>query len=141
MLLYSSTGSEVMTDELVKKARSDRKTVCFPSCISRTEMEAYVPEGPESMRAGSFGIREPDPVRSVHVKPEDIDLIVLPCVSFDTERVRLGMGGGYYDRYLLRAVNAFSVQAAFDMQRYTGLLPVNEYDMKTCMVVTEKDIY
>ncbi|MBQ9828055.1 MAG: 5-formyltetrahydrofolate cyclo-ligase [Lachnospiraceae bacterium] len=141
ILLYSSTGSEVQTDPLIQRAFEDGRTVCFPVCMDGTVMEAYVPCGPEGWKTGSFGIREPDPEKSIHVPAEDIDFIVCPCVSFDRMHRRLGMGGGYYDRYLRKAVNAFTVQAAFELQRFDGLLPAYEYDAGTDLVITEKGIF
>ena len=44
--------------------------------------------------------------KSKIVKPQDIDFILVPAVGLDKKGYRLGMGGGYYDRYLVKAINA-----------------------------------
>lgn len=141
VMMYCAAGSEVITESLMEKALSDGKTICLPAVLSKTDMDAFIPAGTKSFRTGSFGITEPDPGKCTRVDPKSIDLIILPCVSFDSEGTRLGMGGGYYDRYLKRAPGAYTVAAAFEIQRYDGLLPKEEYDMKTDAVVTEAGIF
>jgi len=45
-----------------------------------------------------FGIREPQPNRSLQARPWRLDLVLMPLVGFDEQGNRLGMGGGFYDR-------------------------------------------
>ena len=66
----------------------------------------------------------------------DIDLIIVPGVSFDEELNRLGFGKGYYDKYLA-SKNIFKIGICFDNQ-VIKLLPVNDYDIKMDLVVTDK---
>ena len=62
-------------------------------------MAALAPKGEDAWREGSYGIMEPVMEKSQMVQPEDIDLILCPCTAFDEDCNRMGMGGGYYDRY------------------------------------------
>ena len=59
----------------------------------------------------------------------DIDLIVVPVVAFDERNMRLGYGGGCYDRYLptLRA-DCQIVGIAFDEQRFAAV-PTDPHDL------------
>ena len=78
------------------------------------EQKAYVPG---AWKTGAFGILEPDPARSELVPPEEIDLVLCPCAGFDGDGNRVGMGAGYYDRYLPRCSNAAIYAVAFEAQR------------------------
>ena len=100
-------------------------------------MQAMIPGG---WKEGFRGIPEPDPVCSEEVAPEEIDLVICPGAAFDRECTRLGMGGGYYDRFLPRCGKAAVILAAFEAQR-ADRLPREQWDIPMDRVVTEERIY
>lgn len=55
-----------------------------------------------SWEIGKYGILSPIPECSESVRADELDAVLMPCVGFDSHGGRLGHGGGYYDRYLLR---------------------------------------
>lgn len=57
----------------------------------------------DRLRPGAYGIAEPDP-QAPEVLPNQVDLLLVPCVAIDRAGFRLGYGGGYYDRLLAQAV-------------------------------------
>ncbi len=78
---------------------SQGKKCCFP----RIENDTMVFCDCNSLKddefdQSSFGIKEPASSKPV-VDPKSIDVVVLPAVAYNEEGTRLGMGGGYYDRY------------------------------------------
>lgn len=49
-------------------------------------------------RANTWGIMEPTEGESL--RPDQIDLVLVPLLAFDTNGFRVGYGKGFYDRYL-----------------------------------------
>lgn len=50
------------------------------------------------MQANQFAIAEPMQALQEHLGGEQMDMVIMPLVGFDTHGHRLGMGGGFYDR-------------------------------------------
>jgi len=107
--------------------------VCRAAAYPRTgpdgEMEAVVPS---AWGTGRFGIAEPAEGRTV--PPEQLDLVLVPLTAFDAENRRLGRGGGYYDGYLKRCVNARKVGVAFAEQKLDEVV-ADEYDVRLDAVI------
>ena len=140
ILMYRAMPGEVSLDTLAKTAENDGKRIAYPRCVSKTRMEALVPGSPEAYTIGAFGIREPDPARSLQLDPAGIDLVLAPCAAFDEKCGRLGMGAGYYDRYLERCGNAKVIAVAFELQK-TEKVPADAFDRPMDAVVTEAKCY
>ena len=119
---------------------SDGKVICYPVSYKGGIMEARVPAEEDGLETGLLGIVSPKIETSKLVDPEEIDLIIVPCVGFDEDRNRLGHGGGYYDRYMPKCINAALVCIAFESQKLDNIA-VGRYDMKVSHVVTEKKVY
>jgi 5-formyltetrahydrofolate cyclo-ligase len=68
------------------------------------------------------------------------DVIIVPLVAFDTDCNRIGLGGGWYDRFLRGQVNALTVGVAFETQKTTVIHP-EEHDQRLSMVITEREVY
>ena len=137
VLIYRAADGEADLQTLAEHPASSGKRFAYPVCVSRTEMKAMIPGG---WRQGKFNIPEPDPECSESVAPEEIDLAICPGVAFDSRNTRLGMGGGFYDRFLPECVNALVIMAAFETQR-ANRLPREETDIAMDRIVTEEAVY
>ncbi len=85
----------------------------------------------ESMAHNRFGI--PEPARPEFVTP---CVVLAPLVAFDRGGRRLGMGGGYYDRYFAATPVAVRIGIAYECQRAPAL-PATASDVSLTAVVTE----
>lgn len=90
----------------------------------------------DALAPNRVGIPEPAPDTPT-CKSKQIDVMLLPLVGFDTSGTRLGMGAGYYDRYLGAAKNKpYLLGVAFACQQVDHLVR-KEWDIPLDAVVTE----
>ena len=101
ILLYAAFGGEAGLAGFAAEAARRGKVLAYPVCGENCSLTAAVP-GPDSWETGLYGIRTPVLERSVLLEPEQLDLVLVPCTAFDADCFRVGMGKGYYDRYLPR---------------------------------------
>lgn len=135
IFLFASTGNEVNTHNLIQKAFTLGKTVLLPRCHAKGIMEFYEYEG--ALQRGRFGIYEPTGI--VSITPDLDDLMIVPGLAFTPNGVRMGQGGGYYDRYLSKhpCITIGLCRNAFlknDLPAAWNDLPVN-------YVITETTVY
>ena len=137
VMLYRAVRGELSLDALPSHPAAAGKRFAYPRCVSRTEMKAMLPG---SWETGAFGIPEPSEEDSKTVPGEEIDLVVCPCSAFDDRGTRLGMGAGYYDRFLPECPGAVLAAAAFEAQHFPSL-PVSPLDIPMDLAVTEENLY
>ena len=128
ILSYRAMGHEVDLSPLEVYARKAGKRLCYPLCTAPGQMIALLPYGADSWQKGSFGITEPLRDKSAEIQPEELELILCPCTAYDRENRRMGMGGGYYDRYLPRCIRAHVAAVAFTEQE-CGALAAEPWDV------------
>ncbi len=138
VMIYRAVRGEVRLDLL--PVRAPEKKYVYPLCMENSEMRALLPGSAESWRSGPFHIPEPDPDLSEEISPDRIDLVLCPCTAFDAECSRLGMGGGYYDRFLPQCRNAAIFSVAFEVQRAESV-PHDLLDRQMDGVITEEGTY
>ena len=139
LLLYAAFGGEVDLAVLAEQAARLGKTVAYPVCGEGFTLTAAVPE-PDGWEAGAYGIRTPILTKSRLLAPEELDLVLVPCTAFDAACRRVGMGKGYYDRYLPRCQNAVTLGVAFEVQRVERAA-ADPHDRQLDSYATEEKIY
>ena len=140
IMIYKAIRGEVRLELLEEVAKRQGKTLAYPLCLGEGIMIALHPENEEAWKKGSFGICEPVREKSLEISPEKMDLIICPCTVFDEDCNRIGMGGGYYDRYLPLCTNAHVISVAFDAQK-ADHIPLESWDYSMEKTYTESTIY
>ena len=140
VLIYRATKGEVRLEALEKAEEASGKRLVYPLCISDSEMISLLPEDENAWKPGYFGIMEPVREKSEEISPEEIDLVICPCTAFDENCGRMGMGAGFYDRYLQKCVNAHIAAVAFEVQK-ADCIPMEPWDKPMEMVFTEAGTY
>ena len=139
ILLYAAFGGEASLAGFAAEAARRGKVLAYPVCGENCSLTAAVP-GPDGWETGLYGIRTPVLERSVLLEPEQPDLVLVPCTAFDAVCRRVGMGKGYYDRYLPRCRNAVALGVAFEAQRVPEAA-ADEQDRQLDGFVTERKVY
>ena len=81
------------------------------------------------VRAG-FGLREPAGPRLGPAAIASAELVVVPALAVDRKGVRLGRGGGSYDRALARVPAGTLVVAALYDGELVDVLPADPHDVR-----------
>lgn len=125
---------EIDTVPILTDAWKRGKRVCVPKCAGKGLMDAYLIRGMDDLQAGSFGILEPGD-HAKKMMPEEIDLVLVPCLSCSRSGKRLGYGGGYYDRYLEKVTAPKAVLCRSRVMRED--IPVEDHDLTMDLVISE----
>lgn len=142
--LYASLREELDTAPLMELARRRGCRIYLP-VISRAHGSRHMSfvEMSGTHRFNRLGIAEPQGASLPSVR--SLDIVFVPLVGFDARGVRLGMGGGYYDR----AFAFRRIRTVWHAPRLVGLayafqqLPAIErarHDVLLDLVVTEQGV-
>jgi len=140
-----TAGSRIITDrlELSNKSLERGKKVYVPKVIINKEdmsdkyMEFVRINSYDDLQDGYMGIKEP--VSDDYEIPQD-GLLVMPGLAFDVTLNRIGYGGGFYDRYLVKNGDRYYKTAiCFDYQVLDDI-PAEEFDIRPDMIITDKRI-
>src|SRR5262245_55256691 len=142
VMWYVDAGSEVRTRHTLPEALGHGKRVVVPWCVVETNtLELFLLEDMGELLEGAYKILEPKTelrqLPNKVVRPEELDLVMVPGTAFDLRGGRMGQGKGYYDRLLSTARrNAPLVGLAFDCQMFDEI-PVAGHDVFMDLVLTE----
>ena len=131
ILIYYALPDEVQTEWFIEKWHKEKVFLLPVVEDDHLLIRAY---RSGQLHAGSFGILEPDGDNILNM--ENIDLVIVPGVAFDTNGNRLGRGKGYYDR-LLPQIKAPKIGIGFSWQIIQNV-PTEETDQPLNGIITDK---
>ena len=137
VMFYMAIAGEIDTTQLISEALSRGTTVALPSVDPVSG--AIIPLRLNSLSAikrGAYGI--PEPAEIEKIDHTEIELVVVPGLSFDISGNRLGYGKGFYDRFLCGS-GALKIGLAYNKQ-IAPAIPTNQHDIKMDKIVTETDV-
>ena len=147
---YIDCRSETRTKpQLLEEVAKGEKKIIVPYCTEdengENKLGLWWMESLEEMVVGKWNILEPprelwgNPEKEV--KPEDLDIIMVPGVGFDRKGGRMGNGQGYYDRLLEKArPDCPLVALCYESQLFDEVL-VAPHDVYMDMVISEDAVY
>ena len=102
---------------------------------ARRQMD-FIAWGPgEPMRPGAYGIAEP--AGGERIEPTTL---LVPCVGFADVGLRLGYGGGYYDRYLAGREEVYTIGLSYSCCELQQL-DLQPHDQLMDLVLTEDGLF
>lgn len=143
---YWPVKGEMDVTPVIEHARRYNKHVYLPVIVGDDTIKFALYEPDMPMRENKYHIPEPDVPEDQLRNPEDMDLVLVPLVVFDSYGHRLGMGSGFYDRTFsfLRENPHLGkpclVGVAHEFQ-HTSELPTHPWDVPTRLIVTEERVW
>lgn len=133
VMAYMACWGELDLTPVITDVLARGKTLLLPRCEAPGVMTARRVTDLAQLEPGAFGVQEPAAGCAVF-PPEAIDLVFVPGTAFDASGGRLGQGGGYYDRFLLRT-GALRAGIGHDFA-LMARVPVQAHDLRMDCVIT-----
>lgn len=129
ILMYYSLPDEVNTHTFIDEMIALGKTVLLPVVKDSENMEIREYSGRKDLTEGSFHILEPTGKLFPPERYKEIEVGVIPGMSFDVKGNRLGRGKGYYDRFLKKVPTMLKIGICFDFQKI-NTIPTEKTDIR-----------
>tara|TARA_Y100000591_G_scaffold266732_1_gene240591 strand:- start:6 stop:551 length:546 start_codon:yes stop_codon:yes gene_type:complete len=134
---YYPYNYEIDDLDLLNFFRNKRAKISLPIIRKNNQMDFFEWTNKDPLKINKYGIAEPISVKKIYP-----DVIFVPLVAYDDNLNRLGYGGGFYDRYLEKIAKMkkiLKIGLGFSYQELKKI-PVNKYDKKLDLIITEKKI-
>ena len=135
IFIYYSTDYEIDTKKIIKEAFLDKKEVYIPKIIGKHQMIPVLLKSFDDLVDGKYKIK----TSKLENTKENIDLTIVPGLSFDQNKYRLGYGGGFYDSYI-KNHKSFYVGLFYQINK-SYKLNFNDFDQKLDLIITDKNMY
>lgn len=134
---YAASNAEVDVTQTIEYLWQNSVQVALPVVGANGQMAFFAYTVDSEVQINRFGITEPR--NSLEIPPAELDVVLTPLLAYDKWGNRLGMGGGYYDRYL-PATKAHILGVAFSCQYSAAELPNEDWDVRCNAVATENGV-
>lgn len=124
-------GGRLLLDAL----QAEVPAVILPLALPDRRMDWALYEGPTSLVPGAYGIREPAGTR---LGPEALnfcDVVIAPALAASPDGIRLGKGGGFYDRALATGIKGTTIALLYNGEIRQDI-PVEEHDLPVNILIT-----
>jgi 5-formyltetrahydrofolate cyclo-ligase len=134
---YVSVGREPGTGPLLDMLTAAGKRVILPLLQSDGDLSWAGYAGPESLATATRGLLEPvtEPLGVEAVQTADV--VLAPGMAVDRAGIRLGRGGGSYDRVLARVPVGTFTCVLLNSEEVLDTVPWAEHDRRVAAAATE----
>lgn len=133
---YVPVGSEPGAAQMLDDIADYGVRVLLPVVVDRGPLEWAWYAGPDSLRPGPYGLREPIGERLSTAALRIADLVLCPALAVDRTGTRLGQGAGHYDQSLPLTAPGTPMVAMVRDQEIVESLPWEPHDVRMTAAVT-----
>ncbi|MFE9425152.1 5-formyltetrahydrofolate cyclo-ligase [Kitasatospora sp. NPDC006697] len=141
---YVSVGAEPGTRPLLERLHGRGARVLLPVLLPDNDLDWAAYEGPQALAPAGRGLLEPVGERLGPAAVTRARVVLLPGLAVDRRGLRLGRGGGSYDRVLARLAAA-GAEPLLATLLYPGELldrvPAEPHDRPVHAVVTPDGVH
>ena len=137
---YVSVSSEPGTGPLLDRLHASGKRVILPLLRPDNDLDWGTYDGPDGLRTARRGLLEPD---GPPLGPEALvtaDVVLVPGIAVGSDGIRLGRGGGSYDRALARVPSGTFVCVLLNSEEVLDSVPRDDHDLAVTAVATEQGV-
>lgn len=136
---YVSVGREPGTGPLLTALQAVGKRVILPVLMPDDDLDWATYTGDADLARASRGLLEPtSPLLGV-AAIATADLVLVPALAMTRSGMRLGRGGGSYDRALARATG--TTLAIVNSEEVLDAVPVEPHDQRIDLVATPDGVW
>lgn len=140
LAVYISLPKEPGTGPLVEQLHALGRRLILPLLLPDNDLDWAVYEGPQALVPASRGLLEPAGPRLGPDAIATADVVLCPGLAVDRRGIRLGRGGGSYDRALARVpVGTFVCTPLYEGE-LLDLVPAEDHDRPVTAVVTPEGV-
>ncbi len=136
ILIYAARKDELDTRPLIRRLLHQGKTVYIPRVSPRGVLLYRIHDFKKDLRPGIYGILEPRPHQVRRGQVRHLDLAIIPGLGFTAGGVRLGRGGGHFDRLLAHAPHVVKIGVGF-REQLLKKIPAMPHDVRMNFIVTD----
>jgi len=137
---YVSVSSEPGTGPLLDRLHAAGKRVILPLLCADNDLDWGAYHGPDGLRTARRGLLEPagPPLGPEALKTADV--VLVPGIAVGRDGLRLGRGGGSYDRALDRVPDRTFVCVLLNSEEVMASVPRDDHDRSVTAVATEEGV-
>ena len=141
VMVYLSMMSEVETDGLIDFLFKQRKQVIAP--VVDSERGELIPRQIHNLETDlkrhRYGMLQPKADCPIYPLNQ-LEIIIVPGIAFDSKGYRLGYGKGFYDRFLPKCKHAITIGIAFHIQIVEDTYP-QPWDISVQHIFSEEGMF